>query len=334
MSADALRDNIKHMKEMIREVYVFSNQLEVIKNLETTRDVEVETKEKRLLINAINAILIQLKIVNNSIPRIIQNIGYYKKLPATPVQITRKPKVQKVKPQITTKQKLVRVKYKPYKTKKGISITISDKDKKEFLENLSRSHLSIKQLKKKYAIEKPIASFGRPNLYAKISNHFFRRLSKIFVAKGYLNQLNRDLRRMNSQFVVSTYTSMIFFTMAIVLLLSVVVFVLLLFFDVTILYPFLTLTEESIFGRVLKFILIIPMAPILTGLFMYIYPSSEAKNIGGKVNQELPFVAIHMAAIATSRVEPISIFKIILKSSEYKYTNIEFRKLMNLINFH
>ena len=41
-----------------------------------------------------------------------------------------------------------------------------------------------------------------------------------------------------------------------------------------------------------------------------------------------------MSAIATSGVEPISIFRIILKTKEYKYSSVEFRKLLNLINFH
>jgi flagellar protein FlaJ len=66
---------------------------------------------------------------------------------------------------------------------------------------------------------------------------------------------------------------------------------------------------------------------------MYFIPSSEGKNLGEKIDQELPFVTIHMSAIATSGIEPVTIFKIILKSEEYKYTNMEFRKLMNLVNF-
>jgi flagellar protein FlaJ len=66
---------------------------------------------------------------------------------------------------------------------------------------------------------------------------------------------------------------------------------------------------------------------------MYIFPASEGKNLGGKIEQELPFITIHMSAISTSGVEPSNIFGIILKSKEYKYTNTEFRKLINLINF-
>ena len=76
-------------------------------------------------------------------------------------------------------------------------------------------------LKKEYSVEKPIASFGKPSAYAKISNHFFRKLSNKLLVKGYLESLNRDLRKMNSRFVAGTYASMIFFTMMLSVIVSV-----------------------------------------------------------------------------------------------------------------
>jgi flagellar protein FlaJ len=86
--------------------------------------------------------------------------------------------------------------------------------------------------------------------------------------------------------------------------------------------------------RFFKVFWIIFALPLLVGGLMFIYPSSEGKNLGSKIKQELPFVVIHMSAIATSGVEPLSIFKILLRSEEYKYTNVEIRKLLNLVNFH
>ncbi len=41
-----------------------------------------------------------------------------------------------------------------------------------------------------------------------------------------------------------------------------------------------------------------------------------------------------MSSVASSGVNPVNIFTIIVKSGEYKYTNIEFKKLLNLIYFH
>jgi flagellar protein FlaJ len=107
-----------------------------------------------------------------------------------------------------------------------------------------------------------------------------------------------------------------------------------LFFKIGLGFPFLTIAEEHILVRFIKTFWIVIVIPLFTGLLMYFYPLSEGKNLGSKIDQELPFVSIHMSAIATSGIEPLSIFKIVLKSKEYRYTNIEFRKLMNLVNFH
>jgi len=323
MSAEALKENIKHIKDILRELYIFTNQLDIINNLEVSSKVVIETKEKRLLKNAIDGLTNQLEILNNSIPNLVQGIGFFKLLTSE-----NKPEIKKIQ------EKLIQIKYKPSDLTEKISLTISDKDKKQFLENLSKSNLSINQLKKKYAVERPIATFGKPSYYGKLSNRFFRKRSNKLIAQGYFDRLNKDLRKMNSPFVIGTYVSMILLSITISFFISIFLLVFLLFFNVGLSFPFITLVERSIFLRFIQVFWIIFAIPLGTGGFLYFYPSSEAKNIGSKINQELPFVTIHMSAIATSGVEPISIFKIILRSEEYKYTNTEFRKLMNLINFH
>tara|TARA_Y100000034_G_scaffold93672_1_gene113410 strand:+ start:3833 stop:5194 length:1362 start_codon:yes stop_codon:yes gene_type:complete len=322
MTIESLRNNLEQIKTIIRELYIFTNQLNIIKNLEVNSKVMINSREKKLLVSAIMALTNQLKILNNALPGLIQNISFYKKLdegkPLKPI----------------AKQKFVQVKYRPEPEKEKVSLTISDQDRINFLKNLSKSNLSINQLKKKFAIDKPIGAFGKPNSYAKLSNHFFKNMSNRLIAKGYFGSLNRSLRKMNSPFVVGTYLSIILFSVFISLLGSILLFILLLFFKINFTFPFLYAVEESILLRLVKVFWVVFAIPLGTGILMYFYPSSEAKNLGKKINQELPFVAIHMSAIATSGVEPLSIFKIILKSEEYKYTNREFKKLMNLINFH
>jgi len=331
MPYESLKQNLNQIKEIVREMYVFTSQLEMIKNLETGGEVFINTKEKNLLTNSIVSLTNQLKILNNSIPQLVGRITLYKKLETGqrgPVGI-QAPKLQGVE-----QKKLIQVKYKPKPEEEKISLTIDDKDRLTFLENLSRSNLSINQLKKKYAVEKPVSTFGKPSFYAKISNRFFRDFSNKLVAKDYFKSLNKNLRKMNSPFVVGTYVSMIFFTILISLIASMFLFVLLLFFKLGLTFPFLSITKESLLIRFFKVFWIVLVIPLFTGLFMYFYPLSEGKNLGSKIEQELPFVTIHMSAIATSGIEPLSIFKIILKSKEYKHTNLEFRKLMNLVNFH
>lgn len=324
MIIDALRQNILRMKEIIREMYVFSNQLNIIRNLETNSLAVINTREKKLLNDAVNSLVIQLKILNKSIPGLVENIVFYKKL-AVPEET---PEIHRIE----AEKELVQIKYKPGIDKEKIEITISERDRKEFLENLSKSNLSINQLKNKFSVERPIATFGKPNFYAKLSNRFFRDTSTKLLLKGYLEPLNKDLRMMNSQFVVGTYASMIFFTMVLATIFSIFLSIFLLFYNVSLLNG-ISYVEESILLRFLKVFWIVFAIPLVTGVLMYFYPKIEGKSISAKMNLELPFVAIHMSAIATSGVEPMHIFEIIVKGEEYKNTRLEFRKLLNLINF-
>ena len=210
MSFNELQDNLKRIKELIREAYVFTNQLEIIQNLERDKNVAINQQEKRLLTSTIISLEVQLKILNNSIPKLVESIGFFEKFPESEEEkVVAKPK-----------KDLVKVQYKPEKTKSSISLTIGEGDRKKFLENLSRSNLSISQLKKKYGVEKPATGFGKPNAYAKLSNRFFRKTSNKLLASGRLEKLNAELRKMNSPFVVGTYVSMILFTMTIVAFLS------------------------------------------------------------------------------------------------------------------
>ena len=330
MVLESLKSNIMHSKEIVREMYIFKNQLEVIKKLETESNAVIENKEKNLLNNVIKSLSAQLGILNKSIPNLIKNISFFQELPEDKT-IGRK-KFEGIKPV----KKLVQVKYKPSAEESKIMLTISEEDKNRFLENLSKSNLSIHQLKKKYSIDTPVGAgrgFGKPHFYAKSANKFFRNFSNGLIEKGYFDQLNKDLRKMSSPFVVNTYVSMIFFTVLLSVFASIFVFTLLLFYHISFIFPFLSPVEGSILSRLLSVFWVIIIIPLLTGLVMYVYPSTESKSFGARINQELPFVAIHMAAISTAGVDPLKIFEIILKSEEYKFTITEFKKLMNLINF-
>jgi uncharacterized protein (DUF4213/DUF364 family) len=80
MNIDALKENLKQTKEIIREVYIFTNQLNVIRKLEDNSNVIINTKEKKLLTDAVFSLTNQLKILNNSISEIVEGIGFFKKL--------------------------------------------------------------------------------------------------------------------------------------------------------------------------------------------------------------------------------------------------------------
>jgi len=319
--SDELRENILQMKEIVREMHSFSSQYDAIGNFEYSSNIEIDKKEKNVLKDVIVFLTNQLKILNNTLPGLIDRIGLYKGL-------STKEETKK-----SGGGDLTKIRYES-EDGKEISLVISQKDKNSFLENLSRSRFSIQKLKKKYAVNKKPETYMKPNYYAKMSNKFFRKLSNELIAAGYFNKLNRSLRKINSRFVVGSYVSMIFLTGLLFLIGSLMLFVVLLFLNVSPIFPFISVAQDPVYLRMIKYFWIVPAFPVVSMFLFYVFPSAEAKNLGKRINQELPFVTIHMSAIASSGVEPTSIFKIILKGDDYKYTNIEFKKLMNLINFH
>ncbi len=327
MTIDILRKTLDHMQEIARQLYVFTNQLGMIEELEKTKKIEINKKEKRLLRRTILTLSEQLKILNKSLPSLIKKVQFYKQLKEKPLRR------KNIKEKIIEKRP---IKLDYTKNKEKISLAISPKDKKKFLTNLTKSESSVKKLKKNYSIENPKNKnqFGKPNSYAKLSNHFFRNLSNYFISKGYTKKLHEGLRKINSQFITATYASMILFTIFISFLFTFCLFIILLFYNLTPVFPFIVPCNETILSRFIRFVWIIFLVPLSSGFIFYYYPFSEGKNIGKKIDQELPFVTIHMSAIANSNIEPTNLFKIILKSKEYRYTNNEFKKLMNLINFN
>lgn len=327
MTIDALKKTLDRMQEITRQLYVFASQLRMIEELEKTKKIEINKKEKKLLKRTISTLLEQLRILNRVLPKLIKKIQFYK-------QLKERPLIKK-----TIKEKAIEtppVKLNYTKDKKKISLAISPKDKKKFLTNLTKSESSVKKLKKNYSIKnsKYKNQFGKPNSYAKLSNHFFRNLSNHFISKGHTKKLHEGLRKINSPFITATYVSMILFTAFISFLFIFCLFIVLLFYNLTPAFPFIVPCNETIFSRFIKFVWIIFLIPLSSGFIFYYYPFSEGKNIGKKIDQELPFVVIHMSAISNSNIEPTNLFKIILKSKEYRYTNNEFKKLMNLINFN
>jgi len=59
MSSDSLKQNIEYLKEIMRELYIFTNQFDIIKNLETNKNVVINREEKRLLKEVILHLLLR-----------------------------------------------------------------------------------------------------------------------------------------------------------------------------------------------------------------------------------------------------------------------------------
>ncbi len=204
--------------------------------------------------------------------------------------------------------------------------------KKKDLPNLER--ISLKRLGKVGKVKKSTEKEKRPSRYVNLAVRTFYTFSRKIIYGGMFGHLKRSLVKANMQFIPENYLSVMFFTTAISFFVSLLLYALLLFFNISISYPFFSVAEETVLTRALRFFWVIFAIPIGTYFMMYVYPSLEKKSIEGKINQELPFVTIHMSSIAGAMKDPSKIFGIIISTGEYPYIQKEFAKIINEINLY
>jgi len=302
---NALKENIQYEKEIVREASLFLNQVYILESL-GKQGFGVSKEERKLLVTTINSLMTQLKLLNSSLSEIIGTVSFFREFP--------KEARRKIK-----KERLVSLKHGyPIKEGEGL-VTIKKEDRLKFLRELNLAEISVRRLKKEYTLPREKAEeFKRPSMYAKISNKLFSKLSAHLIEKGYFRKIGGELRKSNLYFLSQTYISMALFSGLLALVTSVFLLIVLLFFDL----------------GFIKYFWIVLALPALTLVLFYFYPSTEGKSIAGKINQELPFVVIHMSAIASSGIEPTKMFGIIVKSEEYPNTRKEIKKFLNEINIY
>src|SRR3989344_4615774 len=300
-----LKKNIETEFDILREIANLTNQVEISSE-----------NERRLLFRAIDSLRRSLKIVNNSIPNLIESLD----------ETGREGKRETI-------VELERVEFKGEHTK--ISITVPKGDRDSLLKELSINEELIKKLKKgkKYKIEK-IEEIKASRGYLKLANRFFLGRAGKQVDLGKFKKLSMEINKANLNILLESYVAMIYLTTCIVFIISFVVASLLTFFQFNFSWPVITAYTGNYLIRALQMILIPIIAPAVTFLILYVYPSAEKGVIGKKIDQELPFAVIHMSAIAGSGIEPSEIFKIIGLSKEYPSLGKEIRKVMNQINLY
>lgn len=220
----------------------------------------------------------------------------------------------------------------------GVSLREIKRESKEEEENIKREFSAIekqavKRLKKKE--EKKITiKEKKPSGYMKAASKTFADTARKLMKKGYFNSLEKDLIRANMEYVLTSYVSMMLYSVMWSVIVGVVITVFFLFFSLSAELPIIMRAGEGILLRLPKVIWILLVVPIGTFIAMYFYPSLERKSEEAKINRELPFATIHMAAISGSMIDPTKIFKIIVDTQEYPAVTKEFTKLLNQINVY
>ncbi len=299
-SFEELKQNISKAKKIIGEMNSLVNSIEKAK----------DRREKKMIYSEIGELKNSLRETNNSITETLKKIYLTKPL-------------SEKKPEISQPEKIQKPEKKP-EAKKG-------KSGSEGLEWLEKSTLKRIKQKEQQIVEKKTK---KPRTYAKTANRLFYRRSLSLINKKGFQTLERDLVKANLQYTPTTYISIILFTTILSVFAGLLIFLFFLFFNFGAELPIITRATEEIGIRLLKIFWIPIVVPLLTFFMMYIYPSLEKKAIAHRIDQELPFATINMAAISGSLIDPSKIFSIILSTKEYPYLRKEFTKLINEINIH
>ena len=177
-----------------------------------------------------------------------------------------------------------------------------------------------KRKKKKDQLEIPNYSLYKTTQYGKISNIFMESFSD-YLTKNYNSffiSLYKSLKSSGILILSKTYISIILFSSILTFFIGTLVFFLM----------FQSLSVISIVNSI--FLGIFLASSTFVGLFYY--PSIVSSSRRSKIKNDLPFVIVHMAAVAGSGANPISMFNLILTSKEFKGVENDVKKIVNYVN--
>lgn len=188
MTLELIKQNIAREKQIIERIHSLYLIVESGKN----------NSEKNSAIREINSLLPQLKMINNAIPALAENITFFKKLANTD------------KPSNISK-----LEYDSGKEK--VLVGVMKKDKGSFLQNALKTDKNTDNERTTKDIE----------AYSRVSNRLFRNFSNKLVARGYFDALKIDLIKIASPLIINSYVSIMFFSILISLFFSLPIAVML-----------------------------------------------------------------------------------------------------------
>ena len=195
----------------------------------------------------------------------------------------------------------------------------------KYLKDIGVSEEVLKRLSKPEKIKKLTQidyTIYKPNFYGKLANTFCRPMTLSLLRKhpDFFSRVNQSLRMSDIKVLSKTYISMMLFSAFFALLIGFAISLPVSFFlvDLTVAIP--------------TSIAIACLLSAMTFVLFYLYPSLVVSNRSRMIKNDLPFAIIHMAAIAGSGAQPISMFKLLLNAGEYPGLESEIKKIVNYVN--
>lgn len=182
----------------------------------------------------------------------------------------------------------------------------------------------IKGLAKKRSKRKEILlpdyTLYKTTKYGKISNLFMENLSNYLTDKypSFFISMYKSLKSSGITILSKTYVSIMLFSSAMGFIVSFLLF-------------FLLFNSFSIISIINSLLLAIFFSCFVF-IALFYYPNIISNNRRRKIKNDLPFVIVHMAAVAGSGAQPIAMFNLVLTSGEFKGIEGEIKKIVNYVN--
>ncbi len=183
---------------------------------------------------------------------------------------------------------------------------------------------SVRFLKDKKGKKKEIFKEGynvyEPNKLGRLANYLLGGLAKDLIKRypAFFSNLFFSLKSSGIKILSRTYVAILLFLTIVGFLISISVL--------------LFVLKGNIFFNIIRSLFLSVFFAATLFALVYIYPASLVNGHKRKMRNELPFVVIHMAAVAGSGAHPISMFNLILTSDEYPAIQVEIKKIVNYVN--
>jgi pilus assembly protein TadC len=321
MSLELLKLNLQKQKKLFID----------LRNLYAKMKLPLSYYERARVQKAINSTIKLIKILNNSVPSLVEKIRLIQNLPSEEIKRITKPDIEE------GEEYSFPMSYKINRYGDAV-VSVSQGERKRYIKELGIQENFIQVIRDKSQTEEESYEdeYKSNNFFVTISNKIFFKTSGNLVDKGYFKDIGTHLKKGGFVFLLKSYISVVLFVTLLSILFSLIAAFFLFFFNVggeNIISP-VNFSEDNIVSKIMVSFLILFSIPIITFFSALYYPYTEVSTLASKINAELPFVVIQMAAIASSDVEPTNIFKILSKNKDSPALARESKKIMNQVNLY
>ncbi|MDP2750095.1 MAG: type II secretion system F family protein [Nanoarchaeota archaeon] len=166
--------------------------------------------------------------------------------------------------------------------------------------------------RKEYEIYKPSSIGALANITVKKISFFL-----LDQFPDFFRKFHTSLRMANVPVLSNTYVNIMVFCSMLAFFIS---------------FLFYTLINITIGGAIAKILPSALFTGILTAtavfLIFYYYPENKIKSRRRSINANLPFAIDHMAAVVSSGIPPLVMFRLIAESEEYEEISVELNKIV------